>query len=162
MTAQIIRKIGNWQEVADYCKSIKDLYAFPEAYYGARGRQQFWLNAEPDYKNKTYMPAPTDDRLWRFIKLACPKADLAQIFYGNRGIDWHRDATYAAPTGWLLALGKSTFELETRSGEIQSFKLTGGELIEFDCKCSHRAIDVDSQRVGIGIWQAKIAIPKFT
>lgn len=157
MTATIIRNISNWQEIATYLHSMASL-AKPEQAYCAKGRQHFWLNAEPDYANKTYLPAQTDERLWSFIKQVCPKADLAQIFYGNTGIDWHRDATYAHSTAWLLSLGTSTFELETRSGEIQSFQLTGGELLQFDCKCLHRAIDVDPQRIGIGIWAAKIPI----
>jgi hypothetical protein len=161
MTAQIIRRIANWQEVADYIQGLRDTNAKPEMAYCATGREHFWLNAEPNYADKTYSPALTDNRLWIFIKKICPDADLAQIFYGNRGIDWHRDATYAASTAWLLSLGQSTFELETRSGKTESLQLAGGELIEFDCKCRHRAIDVHPGRIGIGIWKAKIKIPQF-
>jgi hypothetical protein len=83
------------------------------------------------------------------------------VFGGNVAINWHSDASYGHSKAWLLALGKSTFEIQDRWGETQSLKLTGGELLQFDCKCRHRAVDVDPQRIGIGIWQAKIPIPNF-
>lgn len=162
MAAQIIGNIGsNWHQIADHTRNLLSEHAMLETAYCATGREFFWLKAQPNYATRTYTPAIKDDRLWSYIKTICPRADLAQVFGGNKAIDWHRDAAYAHSTAWILALGKSTFQVELRSGEIQSFDLYGGELLEFDCKCSHRATNVDPSRIGIGIWQAKIAIPKF-
>lgn len=155
--AKIIRKINNWLEVAEYIRDLKSI-ATPEKAVCARARQQFWLQAEPNYHTKTYTSAVRDDRLWTFIQKLVPTADLAQVIYGNRGIDWHRDAAYAMPKAWILALGKSTFEIEI-NGNIRSLDLLGGELIEFDCKQRHRAINIHPERIAIGIWSAKIPIP---
>ena len=162
MTAQIIGNIGdNWHQIAGYTKELLSAHATPEKANCARDRQNFWLQAEPNYSDKTYSSGVTDDRLWKYIKTICPRADLAQVFGGNKAIDWHRDGSYAHSTAWILALGRSTFQLETRSGELQSVDLTAGEIIQFNCKCHHRATNVDVTRIGIGIWQAKIAIPDF-
>ena len=158
MTVQIIQNIANWQEVADYTRNLLDRHSTPEQAFSALGRQQLWLNFEPIYANGTYKAGITDDRLWSFLKRICPTAELAQVFGGNRGINFHRDAAYAKSTAYLLSLGKSTFELESRSGEIHTIDLSGGELLEFDCKCRHRAINVDPQRLGIGLWSAKIPL----
>jgi hypothetical protein len=150
--AQIIRKIGNWETIAEHTRKLSIDNSRPETAYCAKNRNQFWLQFEPNYSSGTYKTGITDDRLWRFIKRICPSADLAQVFGGNKAIDWHRDASYANSTAWLLALGRSTFEIELRSGELRSIALTGGEPIEFDCKNRHRATDVDPGRIGIGIW----------
>jgi hypothetical protein len=162
MSASIVSNIANWKEVAEHTRALLAARSQRETAVCARGRMNTWLQAQPNYADKTYSAAVTDDRLWTYLKRLCPSADLAQVFGGNVAIDWHRDAAYAHATAWLLALGTSTFEIEDRSGEIQSFKLTGGELLQFDCKCRHRAVDVDPQRIGIGIWQAKIPIPNFS
>lgn len=161
MTAKIIRTITNWQEVAHYTRGLLAANAGIETAKCARGRENFWLQATPNYSNGTYTAGVDDARLWSFLQRIAPAADLAQVFGGNRAIDWHRDAAYAHSKAWLFALGRSTFELETRSGEIISIDLNGGELIEFDCKCLHRACNVDPARIGIGLWSAKIPLPIF-
>jgi hypothetical protein len=168
--ARIVRTVSNWQEVAEYTRSLLNSKAGVETAKCARGRQNLWLQAEPNYANGTYTSGVHDDRLWSFLQRLAPDADLAQVFGGNVAIDWHRDAAYAHSKAWLFALGKSTFQIESReiksrSGEIItpsevfSFDLTGGELLEFDCKCRHRATNVDPQRIGIGLWSAKIPLP---
>ena len=167
MTVQIIQNISNWQEVADYTRNLLEACAPPsggrvgtaEQAFSALGRQQLWLRYEPDYQNGTYCDGIDDPRLWNFLKRLVPTADLAQVFGGNRGISFHRDAAYANSTAFLLSLGKSTFEIEARSGKLYSIDLVGGELLTFDCKCRHRAINVDPQRIGIGLWSAKIPLP---
>ena len=124
MTAQIIGNIGdNWHQIAGYTKELLSTHGTPEKERCARDRQNFWLKAEPNYAEKTYFPAIENDRLWNYIKTICPRADLAQVFGGNKAIDWHRDAAYAHSTAWILALGKSTFQIEKRSGEFQSINL---------------------------------------
>jgi hypothetical protein len=157
---EITRKITNWKEIHDYIQSMRAEYANPEQAYCAKGRENFWLQWEPNYASKTYAPGIIDERLWAFIKRIEPTADLAQVFYGNRAIDWHRDASYAHKEAWLLALGQSTFQIENRDGVIQSLNLFGGELLKFDCKLRHRATNVHADRIGIGIWTAKIPLPK--
>jgi hypothetical protein len=159
--ANIICNVPNWLEIRDYL-NLPELRCQVRAETArcAKGRENFWLQAEPDYQTKKYRPAVMDDRLWSWIKDLVPAADLAQVIYGNRGIHWHRDATYAAPTAWLLSLGRSTFEIKNDEGETVSLDFCGGELIEFNCKKMHRAINVCPDRLAIGIWAAKIPIPE--
>lgn len=128
----------------------------PEKTTAALGRKQLWLEAEPDYGTGSYRPATTDPRLWAYIKKIWPQADLAQIYGGNRGIEWHRDAAYAAPDARIINLGPCT--LQSDHGEIVSLDLKGGEIIRFNSKLPHRCINPHPKRIGIGIWQAKIPI----
>lgn len=155
---EIIKHISNWQTIRDHIANTRDASATPEKSHCARGRDQYWLQYEPNYNSGKYTAAITDPRLWDWIKKQIPQADLAQVIFGNRGIDWHRDAAYAHATAYLLSLGTSTFETEIE-GKIQSIDLNGGELIRFNCKNKHRAINVAPNRIAIGIWQAKIALP---
>jgi hypothetical protein len=53
-----------------------------------------------------------------------------------------------------LLISLSSFE-KSRT-QIISLNLEGGELIEFDTKLLHRAIDPHPNRVGIGMWIDKI------
>jgi hypothetical protein len=41
---------------------------------------------------------------------------------------------------------------------IISLNLTGGEIIGFNSKLSHRAIPADHDRIGIGVWGDKISM----
>jgi hypothetical protein len=41
----------------------------------------------------------------RYFNEFSGSADLAQVFGGSVAINWHRDATSAHSTSWLLALG---------------------------------------------------------
>jgi alkylated DNA repair dioxygenase AlkB len=155
---QVIRRIANHAEVKDYVKRLLEIHGQPEQAKCARNRANFWLKAEPVYSTKTYVKAVEDDRLWTFIRRHCPEANLAQVFGGNVAIDWHRDAAFAESQAWLFSLGKSTFQTKTRDGEIKSLDLESGDLVKFDCKLLHRANNVQADRIGIGIWQAKLPI----
>ena len=154
---KIIGTYSNWQAIHDHIMTLAS-HATPEKAHCAKGRMNFWLQAEPNYSTKTYMPAYQDDRLWQFCKRIMPNADLAQIFYGNQGIDWHRDAAYANNTAVIINLGKCDWQLKPNGVAIESHQLTGGEIITFNCKQLHRCIP-SSDRIGIGLWSAKIAIP---
>lgn len=127
----------------------------------AKDRKVFWLNQEPSFGKETfYKPGIQDDRLWNFIqKITSSKANCALAAKGA-GIDWHRDASYAAPEAWLLNLGPAVWEFNPdRNGKpsdsnIIRAELVGGELIRFNCKHLHRAI-ASQDRWAIGIWQPK-------
>jgi len=153
---EIIGTRNDWREIWEYCESIKEL-GQPEKSRCARGRRNLWLKAEPNYSTGKYRRAIEDDYLWGICREIYPDGDLAQIYYGNRGIDWHRDASYCTRIGRILNLGNAI--LETKDGEkLISLKLTGGEIIEFNTKLLHRGIPDDQRRIGIGIWRAKIPI----
>jgi hypothetical protein len=126
----------------------------------ARGRQQLWLQAEPNYRTKKYMKAHSDPKLWAFCKRIFPKTNLAQIYFadGHIGISWHRDAAYAQPDARIINLGNVCLETKFANGETSGLKLTGGEIIQFNSKLLHRAIPGDEARIGIGLWAAKIDI----
>jgi hypothetical protein len=174
-TAKIIRKIANWQEVASYLHDRRSQLATPETAKCASGRHNFWLQAEPIYYGSTpYKRAIADDRLWTWIQKIWSDAQVAQVFYANRNIDWHRDASYAKPLARIISLGNSVFEIESHTGEFSTaieqrgqtiefrfdrFTLSGGDVLEFNCKNLHRAASADIDRIGIGLWQCKIPIP---
>jgi hypothetical protein len=155
---KIIQQISNWQAIRDYCNQIKH-HAHSEQARCAKGRQNFWLQAEPNYSNGLYQKAVIDQHLWEICKNFFPQADLAQVYFAdnNKGIDWHRDAVYCQPTARILNLGNAILESKT-PGKITTLNLTGGELIEFDSKLSHKGKPLDIERVGIGIWTARIDI----
>jgi hypothetical protein len=164
---EIVRRVGNWQEIVDYLNLAKDR-SFAETAACARGRKQWWLNAEPNYSTKTYIPAWHDERLDVYLRTLMPDFALAQVFYANevngkpRGIDWHADAAYAGQFAYLLNLGNSRFEIKnTATGQAKALDMSGGELIKFNCKRPflHRGIPMDSSRIGIGMWSASISIP---
>jgi hypothetical protein len=160
---QVIRRVSNWHTIADYVRSLEKI-AKPETAKCALGRRNFWLQAEQNYRTKKYTEAVSDKRLWQLCKRLDPRADLAQVYYatGGIGINWHRDAAYCDRHGIILNLG--TVRLETCLGDdsIVGLDLTGGEIIQFDTKLPHRSIPIDPQRIGIGIWQAKIPLSNPT
>jgi len=134
--------------------------ATPELAKCARGRLNFWLNAEPNYATGKYKAAHRDDRLWAFCQRIYPEAALAQIYFANDGhaIDWHRDASYAKPKAMIINLGEICLQTETEAKEIISLELTGGEIILFNSKLRHRAIHRSDDRIGIGLWADRIDI----
>lgn len=148
------------EQLSQYIRSTLLPSATAEQAKCARGRLNLWLQAEPNYSTKKYKPAVTDDRLWAFCKSVFPQADLAQVYFadGNHGIDWHRDAAYAMPVARILNLGQVRLETKTRDGNLIELDLIGGEIVEFDSKLMHRSIPIGLDRIGIGLWQAKINI----
>ena len=126
----------------------------------ARGRLNLWLQAEPDYRSQKYKAAHTDERLWNFCQRVYPEAALAQVYFatGNIGIDWHRDASFAKNKAFIVNLGPVLLETELDSDERVSLELTGGEVVEFDCKLPHRAIPRSEERIGFAIWADKISL----
>lgn len=133
--------------------------ATPEKAKCARGRQQLWIQAEPDYKGK-YRKAHADQRLWRFCQHIYPAAGLAQIYSsaGNHGISWHRDHAFAQSKAYIVNLGTVCLQTKLENGRLISLELTGGEVIQFNCKLQHQAIPRSKTRIGIAIWADKISL----
>jgi hypothetical protein len=157
---QIIDRIDNWQDIRDYCNSIK-AHAQSEQAKCARGRQNFWLQAEPDYSMGLYRKAIADDKLWTICKQLQPKATVAQIYFADKlkGIDWHKDAHYFFNSGTparILNMGNAILECKGDHGKTITLKLTGGELIEFDSQTPHKGTPLDIARIGIGLWHTRI------
>jgi hypothetical protein len=152
---------SRWQEVHSYIKTNLLPLAQQEKAQCAKGRYNLWLNAEPNYATRKYHRAITDDRLWSFIqKITDSSMTLAQIYFAieGKGIDWHRDAAYCNSNAYIVNLGKVRLETKLPSQEIISFDLSGGEVINFNAKFSHRAIPFDHDRIGIGVWSDKISL----
>lgn len=104
-------------EIATYIRQHLLPLATPEKSKCAFGRTQIWLKAEPNYRSRKYMEAHSDERLWQFIKRIDPLAACAQIYAGARGIDWHRDASYAKPTAHIVNLGRVTLQIKTETAQ---------------------------------------------
>jgi hypothetical protein len=157
---QIIDRIDNWQAIRDYCNQIKH-HAQSEQAKCARGRQNFWLQAEPDYSMGLYRKAIADDKLWTICKDLQPKATVAQIYFADKlkGIDWHKDARYFFNSGTparILNMGNAILECKNHNGRITTLNLTGGEPIQFDSQAMHKGTPLDSDRIGMGIWHTCI------
>lgn len=159
---KIIRKItpNKTEEIRTYIKTHLLPLATEEQAKCAQGRLNLWLQAEPNYQTRKYRPAYTDERLWKFCLQVYPQAELAQIYFaiGGHGIDWHRDAAYAMPEARILNLGAVCLETRLANGETNSLELVGGEIIQFNSKLEHRALPRCDERIGIGLWAAKIAL----
>lgn len=163
---QLIEKLSEqeWQGVRSYCLALLP-YANTEQARCARGRKNLWLQAEPIYTIKKYKPALQGSDLWEYCKLLFPEAGLAQIYYahGWHGIDWHRDAAFAAPKARILNLGRVKLEWKPSDrGPVTTLDLYGGELIQFNSKLPHRSIPLEEERVGIGMWIDKIPLSNPT
>jgi hypothetical protein len=159
---KIIRQLSRetTNHLVDYINERLRPLAKAEQAKCARGRQQLWLQAEPNYTSRKYMQAYSDSKLWAFCKRIYPYADLAQIYFadGHIGINWHRDAAYAQPDARIINLGNVRLETKLDNGETIGLELTGGEVIKFNSKLLHRAVPRDEARIGIGLWAAKIDI----
>jgi hypothetical protein len=150
------------QEIVSHINTQLKPLAQTEIAKCARGRMNMWLQAEPNYSTKKYIKAHSDDRLWSYLKQLVPIADLAQVYWsdGNIGIDWHRDAAYCTPNGYILNLGPVILASKATSKEDKPIELhlKGGELIQFNAKNLHKSTPLCPSRIGIGIWQAKISM----
>jgi hypothetical protein len=159
---KIIRRISPERvlEIKEYIQVHLLPLATAEQAKCARGRLNLWLQAEPNYSTRKYKPAHTDQRLWRFCQKIYPEASLAQVYFAthNHGISWHRDASYAKPKAFILNLGQVCLQTRTESGALIDLELTGGEIIQFNCKLLHRATPCNEDRIGIGIWTDAIDI----
>jgi hypothetical protein len=164
---EIIGRIGTERQsqLRSHILTLKDIHATPETAKCCRGRKNFWLQAEPNYSTRKYKFAVTDERLWQYIKSLVPESALAQVYFseGMKGIDWHQDAAYAGSTAWILNLGNIKLQMRDKrnpSVVTHDLELKGGELVKFHCKnpYQHRAIPVDSNRIGIGIWTDAIPL----
>lgn len=157
---QVIKQLPESKiaEIVDYINQHLKPLAEAEKAKCAKGRLQFWLKAEPNYASRKYAPAHDDERLWAFIRHIDNRAALAQIYFadGNIGIDWHRDAAYAAPPAHIINLGRVILESLDNDDNLTRLELKGGEVIRFNSKHRHRAIATDPTRIGIGIWRDKI------
>lgn len=157
-TPKILEIIHHLETQSDHLKEDISNYA--------PGRLRYWLHQEPDLRSGRngspvqYRPAIHDERLWPFIKQLVPSASCALVAKGT-GINWHRDASYAHKTAHILNLGSATFQIAVKRNSdsppalYDQLILTGGELIQFDCKHLHRSIAVANDRWMIGIWQPK-------
>ena len=140
----------------------------------ARGRQRIWLNWEAQLaKNlprgrERFTPAFrgqmwdhlvdffTDNYNWT--------PELALVAYGEVGINWHRDTTYADWVACSINLGGCTWRYKAnwtewdssgRSDGDKKFSrhLTGGEVTMFNSKNQHMVDSPAADRWSINLWR---------
>lgn len=132
----------------------------------ARGRNQIWLNYEPELtSDPSFCLAHIDERIWKYIKNTAPswfEPHVALITKGG-GIRRHRDATYADYPAMSINLGQVTWHYENcrpayshhstcDSAPAMSVDLTGGEVFMFNCKNPHWVTNVHPDRWSINVW----------
>lgn len=128
----------------------------------APGRNRGWLRHEgPLSMSRTFEPRPCPDRLWKWLELVWEKSgmkglpELGLAAHGQIGIDFHRDATYAAPEALLVNLGGVQWGYEpTREVSAPLFHtFDEGEVVKFNCKHRHAALEADPERWSIVLWR---------
>ena len=153
----------------------------------AKDRQVYWLEYQADLTKvnggKVYKPGIHIPRLWDYCSKLFDKAiihsklnytptlDLGLVAYGNKGISWHRDASYADYPA--VSINLSTEETlwgyeDCRLGydgkqsnsnpSKKVYKLAPGSVILFNCKNPHAVIKCDDTRYSINLWSIN---PKF-
>ena len=152
----IIKRVSNWIEIRDYLKLIES-QASPEQARCARGRMNLWLNYEPNYSKGTVSPTINNTRVWNLVKHIYPECDLAQVYYSTnmKGIAPHSDWRHFASEAYILNLGNGILTINDKQ-----YNLTGGEIIQFDCKQRHSFQALDEDRVGIGMWKLNPYVEK--
>jgi len=138
----------------------------------ARGRERVWLQYEWDLKERVFRQGLKLGKLWRFCKEIYPEAQLGLISRGAIGITAHRDDSYANYKAYGINLGqcKWQYNLEypgymwvpnsrkINPPEITVMNMTGGEVIRFNCKNLHAALECSEDRWSINLWTVS---PKF-
>ena len=158
--------IVNLNKIIDHLNSHKYRLTRDVSTY-AKGRQRYWLQHEWDLKNRKFIPAIKDERIWKYCKYWMPDADLGLIVHGPVGITPHRDDSYA---DWK-AVGINLGELESwnynceypefrwardedkNPSNPQNYDIGPGTVFEFNCKNLHAAVNPADDRWAIFLWK---------
>ena len=127
----------------------------------APGRERGWLQHEgPLSMARSFEPRPCADKLWNWFETVWTKSgmvglpELGLAAYGSIGIDLHRDATYAAPESLLINFGgvQWAYEPTREVSAPDHYNLDCGEVVRFNCKHRHGALECDPTRWSIVLW----------
>ena len=140
----------------------------------APGRTRAWLEIEAPLG--PYQPWKTglhSEKLWPWLVKAWQKAypttvpHLGLSIYGDVGITWHRDATYACPPAMIVNLGPCILGIDHKRNsprgnpqEPHFSLLRGGELVPLNVKHQHQIEDPDPDRWSIVLWRQKTYPPR--
>ena len=141
----------------------------PDVSNYARGRRRAWLQVEaPLGPTQPWHTGLASARLWPWLVRVWRRVDpvtdpqVGLAIHGDTGIAWHRDASYAQARALLVNFGPCTFDIDRardsgngRPLEPVSLDLSGGEVLDFDCKHQHRVVDADPSRWSIVLWRLK-------
>jgi len=131
----------------------------------APNRQKIWLNTEPVLYGNGRVTKPSKlqsaaafERLQKILEI---DFDFCLITYSGSeatGIDFHRDATFAAKIAYGLNLGDCDFywnpdrhEENANKDNSDLWQLKMGDFVEFDCKHRHAAVPWPN-RWGLNFW----------
>ena len=118
--------------------------------------------------NRVFEPRPNPKRIGEYLvkvwqECGMPgKPEIALANFGPIGIDWHADATYAHEDSLLINLGGVTWGFNpnrehAKLSEVDSIAdfhtLDTGEVIRFNCKNQHEAIEPHPERWSIVLWR---------
>jgi hypothetical protein len=135
----------------------------PDVSNYAKGRQRFWLEHEWRLRERDFVPAVHDERLWDYLKRIWPEAELGLAAYGHIGIKPHRDDSYAdypAVTinlgeveGWMYNQQYQGLEWGPQGPPNPiTYKIKSGDVILFNCKNQHAPINPAEDRWSINLW----------
>ena len=140
----------------------------------AKGRRRTWLQHEaPLSKYQPFRDGLRDSKLWEWCTAVAKRAgmtappELGLAIYGDTGISLHRDASYAAPQAVSINLGGVLFQYDrdrngNGSATVGDYTLDKGEVMLFDCKHRHAAIEPARDRWCIVLWSISHKVrPKY-
>jgi hypothetical protein len=144
----------------------------------APGRRRFWLQQEADLREPgKFTPGVEIPELWTICSQLydtaiayseldySPKASLGLAAYGSKGIDYHRDATYADYPAVSINLSTKitkwgyedcrlgyTGKVSNKKPLRVEYGLLPGAVVLFNCKNPHAALDCDEDRWSVNLW----------
>ncbi|MBO77045.1 MAG: hypothetical protein CME17_06385 [Gemmatimonadetes bacterium] len=164
-----IRKLGIIQPqtvetITNHLADKMDRLA-PDMSNYARNRQRYWLQHEWDLKNREFIPAIRDERIWNYCKHWMPDADLGLVVYGPIGITPHRDDSYADWRGVGINLGEIEswyydcqypnyyWTRDKNPSDPVNYQIPVGGVFEFNTKNPHAANNPAKDRWAIFLWK---------
>lgn len=156
----------NQQLIREDLENYKQ-YLKPDISRYAKGRQRFWFKAEWDLRHKKFRKAIQIERLDNYLQALGISYDLGMIAYGENGIHWHRDDSYANFVAYTINLSSKPFEWGYQpnypgyqyskqvDAKKQIYLLQPGDIIKFNCKNPHATLGKDPERWAISLWTVK-------
>ena len=178
---QLIRKLtpSTVKSISNFCDDNLNLTVNSRKSSYAVGRSECWLGTEAalsqsqmqDLNDNVFVRRPNPTQLGNWLvkvwqECSMPeKPELGLANFGPVGITWHADASYADPDCLLINLGgvkwgfnPSRNHAKNPDSEAEFHTLDAGEIIRFDCKHQHEAIEPVANRWSIILWRIS---PKF-
>lgn len=152
--------------IVEHLNTLRDRLE-PDVSNYAPGRQRFWFPYEaPLSPSRSWRMGVQDERLWSWVKRQFPQIDLALAAFGDVGIDWHRDASYADFPAYSVNLGTVEAWLyddiypgyawakpqDCNPSHPVRIAIEPGDVLKFNCKNPHSVLNPAPDRWSLNLW----------